>query len=100
MSCSEKSKQYIDELEHKKLLMETQFAQLEKVLQNGEKKSREEITQILSIFNNTSLQYEQLCGDLVSFIKIFNIREKNEMRLYKLDELTELLAKTINTLDD
>ena len=100
MSCNEKSKQYIDELEHEKIMMETQFAQLEQVLQEEGPKSREQITQILSIFNNTSIQYEQLCADLISFIKIFNIEDKKEIRLYKLDELTDLLAKTIDSLED
>ena len=100
MSCSEKSKQYIEELEHEKIMMETQFAQIEQVLQNGETKSREEITQILSVYNNTSVQYQQLCADLISFIKIFNIEEKKDIRLYKLEEVTELLAKAINELEN
>ena len=99
MSCNEKINQYIEELEKEKIMMETQFAQLEQMLKDEKTKTKEDVFKFMSIFNTTKLQYEQLCADLISFIKIFNIEDKKEIRIYNIDELTELLNNEIVKLE-
>lgn len=49
-------------------------------------------------YNTLNIQYEQLCNDLIEFIKIFR-EENQEIRLYKTEELINLLESKINQLD-
>ena len=53
---------------------------------------------LLSNFNTLNIQYDQLCNDLITFIKIFE-PEKKEIRLYKTDELVELLNQKVTNIE-
>ena len=99
MSCENKIQEYISSLENDKLLMETHFANMEKVTRENEKLEREQLIGLLSNFNTLNIQYEQLCNDLITFMKIFK-PETEEIRVYKTDELVELLNQKANDLEN
>ena len=92
MSCENKIQEYISSLENDKLLMETHFANMEKV-------TREQLIGLLSNFSTLNIQYDQLCNDLITFMKIFK-PETEEIRVYKTDELVELLNQKANDLEN
>lgn len=99
MSCENKIQEYISSLENDKLLMETHFANMEKVTRENEKLEREQLIGLLSNFNTLNIQYDQLCNDLITFMKIFK-PETEEIRVYKTDELVELLNQKANDLEN
>lgn len=99
MSCENKIQEYISSLENDKLLMETHFANMEKVTRENEKLEREQLIGLLSNFNTLNIQYDQLCNDLITFMKIFK-PETEEIRLYKTDELIELLNQKANEVEN
>ena len=95
MSCENKIKEYVNSLENDKLLIETHFANIERIIKENDKLDREKLIGVLSNFNTLNIQYDQLCNDLITFMKIFN-PETEEIRLYKTDELVELLNQKAN----
>ena len=98
MSCENKIQEYISSLENDKLLMETHFANMEKVTRENEKLERDQLIGLLSNFSTLNIQYDQLCSDLITFMKIFR-PETEEIRLYKTDELVELLNQKANDIE-
>ena len=99
MSCENKIQEYIDSLENDKLLIETHFANMEKITRESKKLEREQLIGLLSNFNTLNIQYDQLCNDLITFMKIFK-PETEEIRLYKTDELIELLNQKANEVEN
>ena len=99
MSCENKIQEYIGALENDKILIETHFANMEKITRENEKLEREQLIGLLSNFNTLNIQYDQLCNDLITFIKIFK-PETEEIRIYKTDELVELLNQKANDLEN
>ena len=95
MSCENKIQEYISSLENDKLLMETHFANMEKVTRENEKLERDQLIGLLSNFSTLNIQYDQLCKDLVTFLNIFKPEEK-EIRLYKTEELVEILEAKVS----
>jgi hypothetical protein len=95
MSCENKIKEYVNSLENDKLLIETHFANIERIIKENDKLEREKLIGVLSNFNTLNIQYNQLCNDLITFMKIFK-PETEEIRLYKTDELVELLNQKAN----
>ena len=79
--------------------METHFANMEKVTRENEKLEREQLIGLLSNFSTLNIQYDQLCNDLITFMKIFK-PETEEIRVYKTDELVELLNQKANDLEN
>ena len=98
MSCENKIQEYISSLENDKLIIETHFANIEKITRENKKLEREQLIGLLSNFNTLNIQYDQLCNDLITFMKIFK-PETEEIRLYKTDELVELLNQKANELE-
>ena len=99
MNCANKIQEYIDSLENDKLLIETHFANMEKVTRENEKLERDQLIGLLSNFNTLNIQYDQLCNDLITFMKIFK-PETEEIRIYKTDELVELLNQKANEVEN
>ena len=98
MSCESKIKEYLDNLENDKIMIETHFANIERILKDNPKLDQQKAFGLLSNFNTLNIQYEQLCNDMITFIKIFKKDEDKEIRLYKTDELVELLEEKINEI--
>ena len=99
MSCENKIQEYINSLENDKLLIETHFANMEKVTRENKKLERDQLIGLLSNFNTLNIQYDQLCNDLITFMKIFR-PETEEIRIYKTDELVELLNQKANEIEN
>lgn len=99
MSCENKIQEYINSLENDKLIIETHFANIEKITRENKKLEREQLIGLLSNFNTLNIQYDQLCNDLITFMKIFK-PETEEIRLYKTDELIELLNQKANEVEN
>ncbi|MBQ9026966.1 MAG: hypothetical protein IJ104_11490 [Methanobrevibacter sp.] len=99
MSCENKIQEYISSLENDKLLIETHFANIEKITRENKKLERDQLIGLLSNFNTLNIQYDQLCNDLITFMKIFK-PETEEIRLYKTDELIELLNQKANEVEN
>ncbi len=97
MASENKIQEYLNALESDKLTIETHFVNIERILKDNEKLEQEQVVALLSNFNTLNIQYEQLCNDLITFIKIFKADEK-EIRLYKTEELVELLEAKVNQL--
>lgn len=97
MSCESKSKEYLEKLDKDKILMETQFAEIENILKENENIDRETLITILNSFNTLNIQYEQLCNDIILFMTIFKV-EENEIRIYQTEELIELLESKVNKI--
>ena len=95
MSCENKIKEYVNSLENDKLLIETHFANIERIIKENDKLERDKLIGLLSNFSTLNIQYNQLCNDLITFMKIFK-PETEEIRLYKTDELVELLNQKAN----
>ena len=98
MSSENKIKEYLNSLEEEKLMIETHFANMERILSDNPKLDQEKAIGLLSNFNTLNIQYDQLCNDLIKFIRIFKDKDEQEIRLYKTDELIELLEKAINKI--
>ena len=100
MASENKIQEYMDSLEQEKIMIETHFANIERILKDNPKLDQEKAFGLLSNFNTLSIQYDQLCNDLIKFINIFKGKGEQEIRLYKTDELVELLEAKINNLND
>ena len=98
MVSENKIQEYADSLEQEKIMIETHFANIERILKDEPKLDQEKAFGLLSNFNTLTIQYDQLCNDLIKFIKIFKDKEDQEIRLYKTDELVELLEEKINQI--
>lgn len=98
MASDNKIQEYLDILEQQKIMIETHFANMERILNDNPKLDQEKAFALLSNFNTLNIQYEQLCNDIISFIKIFKDNDEQEIRLYKTDELIELLEKAVNKI--
>ena len=62
----------------------------EKIIRENDNLDKNKLVKLLSKFSTLNIQYYQLCDDLIVFLKIFK-PENKEIRLYKTDELVELL---------
>lgn len=98
MNCENKIEEYINTLQNDKLTIETHFANMEKLTRESKNLEREQLIGLLSNFSTLNIQYDQLCNDLITFMKIFK-PETEEIRIYKTDELVELLNQKANELE-
>ena len=98
MASENKIQEYLDILEQDKIMIETHFANIERILKDNPKLDQQKAFGLLNNFNTLSIQYEQLCNDLINFIKIFKGKDEQEIRLYKTDELIELLEEKMNQI--
>ncbi|MBQ6629429.1 MAG: hypothetical protein IJH65_11530 [Methanobrevibacter sp.] len=96
MASDNKIQEYLDSLEQEKIMIETHFANMERILSDNPKLDQEKAFALLSNFNTLNIQYDQLCNDMITFIKIFKDNDEQEIRLYKTEELIELLEKAVN----
>ena len=96
MASENKIQEYMNNLEQQKIMIETHFANMERILRDSSKLDKEKVFALLSNFNTLNIQYEQLCNDLIVFIQIFKDKDSQEIRLYKTDELLELLENKVN----
>lgn len=99
MTNSNKIQEYIDTLENDKLMIETHFANIERILKDNDDLNQEKVIALLSNFNTFNIQYDQLCHDLIAFINIFQ-PDKEEIRIYKTEELIELLEAKVNEVSN
>lgn len=99
MTNNNKIQEYIDTLENDKLMIETHFANIERILKENSDLNQEKVIALLSNFNTFNIQYDQLCHDLITFIKIFQ-PNKEEIRIYKTEELIELLEAKVNEVSN
>ena len=81
-----------------KIMIETHFANMERILRDEPKLDQQKAFALLNNYNTLSIQYDQLCNDLINFIKIFKDKDSQEIRLYKTDELVELLEKRMSQI--
>ena len=79
-------------------MIETHFANIERILKDNPKLDQQKAFGLLNNFNTLSIQYEQLCNDLINFIKIFKGKDEQEIRLYKTEELVELLEDRLSQI--
>ena len=86
-------------LEEEKLMIETHFVNIERILREPEIIEQEKLVALMNNFNTLNIQYDQLCNDLIEFIKVFNDDDKQEIRLYNTDELVDLLQAKIDQLE-
>ena len=98
MPSENKIQEYIDSLEEEKIIIETHFANIERILRENPKLDQQKAFGLLNNFNTYSIQYDQLCNDLITFIKIFKDKDSQEIRLYKTDELVKMLEENINQI--
>ena len=96
MASEIKIQEYLDTLEQDIIMIETHFANMERILRDNPKLDQQKAFGLLNNFNTLSIQYDQLCNDLINFIKIFMGKDEQEIRLYKTDELIELLESRMN----
>lgn len=99
MANESKVQEYQNILEEEKLLIETHFVNIERILREPDEIEQEKLVTLMNNFNTLNIQYDQLCNDLIEFIKIFGNKNQTEIRLYKTDELIELLQSKVNQLD-
>ena len=100
MASENKIQEYQNILEEEKLMIETHFVNIERILREPEIIEQEKLVALMNNFNTLNIQYDQLCNDLIEFIKIFNDDDDKEIRLYKTDELVDLLQAKINQLEN
>ena len=98
MASENKVQEYQNILEEEKLMIETHFANIERILREPEKHEKEKLFALMNNYNTFSIQYDQLCNDLIEFIKIFKGKDQ-EIRLYKTEELVNLLESKLNQID-
>ena len=96
MASDNKIQEYLNTLEEEKLMIETHFANMERILRDNPKLDQQKAFGLLNNYNTLSIQYDQLCSDMINFIKIFSDKDSQEIRLYKTDELVELLEERIS----
>lgn len=97
MSCENKIDEFMKNIENDKIMMETQFANLESIVKEKDNLTYSDLVKLLSDFNTVNLMYNQLCNDLTLFISIFRSEEEEkEIRIYKTDELIKLLQDKID----
>ena len=95
MTSDNKIQEYMDKLEGEKIMIETYFANMERILRDNPQLDQQKAFGLLNNFNTLSIQYDQLCNDLIAFIKIFKEKDSQEIRLYKTDELLSLLDEKL-----
>ena len=95
MASDNKIQEYMDILEQEKIMIETHFANMERILNDNPKLDQQKAFALLNNYHTLSIQYDQLCNDLINFIKIFKDKDSQEIRLYKTDELVELLEERL-----
>ena len=100
MASENKIQEYQNSLEEEKLMIETHFVNIERILREPEPIEQEKLVTLMNNFNTLNIQYDQLCNDLIEFIKIFNDDDDKEIRLYKTDELVDLLQAKIDQLEN
>lgn len=98
MSNENKIQEYLEKLENEKLLIETHFANIERILKENTDLKEDQLVGLLSNFNTLNIQYDQLCNDLINFIKIFKL-DKEEIRIYKTEELIDILEANVNKIN-
>lgn len=98
MASENKVQEYQNILEEEKLMIETHFANIERILREPEKLEKEKLFALMNNYNTFTIQYDQLCNDLIEFIKIFKGKDQ-EIRLYKTEELVNLLESKLNQID-
>ncbi len=99
MADENKIQEYQNILEEEKLMIETHFVNIERILREPEIIEQEKLVALMNNFNTLNIQYDQLCNDLIEFIKVFNDDDKQEIRLYNTDELVDLLQAKIDQLE-
>ena len=99
MASENKIQEYQNSLEEEKLMIETHFVNIERILREPEPIEQEKLVTLMNNYNTLNIQYDQLCSDLIKFIQIFNDKEEQEIRLYKTDELVDLLQRKINQIE-
>ena len=100
MASENKIQEYQNILEEEKLMIETHFVNIERILREPEIIEQEKLVALMNNFNTLNIQYDQLCNDLIEFIKIFNDDDDKEIRLCKTDELVDLLQAKIDQLEN
>lgn len=100
MASENKIQEYQNILEEEKLLIETHFVNIERILREPEMIEQEKLVALMNNYNTLNIQYDQICNDLIEFIRIFKDDEEQEIRLYKTDELVDLLQAKINQLEN
>ncbi|MBE6500628.1 MAG: hypothetical protein E7Z80_08840 [Methanobrevibacter thaueri] len=98
MASENKIQEYLNILEEEKIMIETHFANIERILKDNPKLDQQKAFGLLNNYNTLSIQYEQLCNDMIEFIKIFKDKESQEIRIYQTEELVELLEEKINQI--
>ena len=98
MASENKIEEYQNSLEEEKLMIETHFVNIERILREPEPIEQDKLVALMNNYNTLNIQYDQLCSDLIRFIQIFKDDEQ-EIRLYQTDELVELLQKKINQIE-
>lgn len=99
MASENKIQEYQNSLEEEKLMIETHFVNIERILREPEPIEQEKLVTLMNNYNTLNIQYDQLCSDLIKFIQIFKDKDEQEIRLYKTDELVDLLQKKINQIE-
>lgn len=100
MSFDDKVNEFLEKVEHEKIMIETQFADIESYIKDHDNIDYDKLVSILSHFNTLNIQYEQLCHDLTIFISIFKSKEEQQIRIYKTEELVELLEAEVNKINN
>ena len=98
MASENKIDEYMNALENEKLMIETHFVNIERILKEHDKLEQDKLVTLMNNFNTLNIQYDQLCNDLIKFIQIFD-KDAKKIRLYKTDELIDMLQAKINQLD-
>lgn len=98
MSCEKNIKNFMESIENDKIMMETQFANLETIIKEKDNLNYHDLVELLSNFNTVKTMYNQLCNDLTLFISIFKSDEEQEIRIYKTDELVNMLQSKIDEI--
>ncbi len=99
MTENNKIQEYMDTLENDKIMIETHFANIERILKENNDLNQDKVIGLLSNFNTLNIQYDQLCHDLITFIKVFKL-DTEEIRVYKTEELIELLEAKVNEVSN
>ena len=89
MSFDDKVNEFLEKIEHEKIMIETQFADIESYIKDHDDIDYDKLVSILSHFNTLNIQYEQLCHDLTIFISIFKSKEEQQIRIYKTEDFLE-----------
>ena len=63
MSFDDKVNEFLEKVEHEKIMIETQFADIESYIKDHDDIDYDKLVSILSHFNTLNIQYEQLCHD-------------------------------------